>query len=533
MRLPASLLVLLACSGEIGDPSATPIVPPSPTPDVVCTEEVVAPAALLRIDRATYVNALETLFGDEALDPARGAIEALPEAVGGRYSSATGAPSFTEVSAYVDIASAVAFEVDPATVAPCLAELEGVLPATDECVAGFLATMARRVLRRPPSEEDLRRFAGAYEVGAPDGVHEGVSTMLLEMLLDPRFLYFFEVDGTEVRPGVLALSSHELAARLARTLWSSVPDDELQAAADVGLEGALLEEQLQRMWADPRSADGLRRFYREWLHLDDGSTGEASLAFLEALTRDDATWADLLLDRRAFVGSDELAATYGLPDGTRGEVELDDRRAGILTRAGWLETIAIPATDAGHLIHRGARVGELLCNPLPPPDPNLFPAEDPAEPGDEATSIRSRFSAATAQPRCSNCHERLDAYGAPFGHFGADGEWLDEERLEALDATAAIDASSVVELDGERVEVDGALAFSELIAHSPQAAACFGDALTERFVGRPLDPGDGCLRDAAHAVLADPDAEPGSVREAIFALLGSDHFAMRTLPEER
>ena len=60
-----------------------------------------------------------------------------------------------------------------------------------------------------------------------------------------------------------------MASRLSFFLWNSIPDDELLALAERGTlsEPAVLERQVRRMLADPRS-DGLaRNFFDRWLEL--------------------------------------------------------------------------------------------------------------------------------------------------------------------------------------------------------------------------------------------------------------------------
>ncbi|MEM9072585.1 MAG: DUF1592 domain-containing protein [Myxococcota bacterium] len=540
-------LALLGCTGQIAEPDVPPVVEAPPRMSL-CGEGAASNAPLLRMDRETYVGALETLFGSEVRERVSETLAALPEAVGGRYRSATGAASAAEVRAYLDVATDVAYEVtgDAALLTsldPCLAE-----PAPEStCIAGFVDSFGRRLLRRPITEEERARFLEGYAIGAADDPQSGVATLLMRMLMDPRFLYFFEDEGPELRAGVAALTSHELAARLARTLWSSTPDDELLAAADRGLEGAVLDAELERMWADPRAEGAFQRFVGEWLHLPASTATDASLQFAASVAMDEGGFADLLLDRRAFIPDAETAEVYGLDPETRGEVMLPaEERAGLLTRVAWLQSVAIPGTNAGHIIKRGERLGQVLCNPLPPPDPDAFPDDDPAEPSDRPMSIRERFQEATAEATCASCHVRLDAMGAPFGHYGADGSWIDEEVIEHDDTElrVAIDTESSLLLDDENVVVADALALSEVIGQSPEAAECFADQLAESFAGRPLDRNDGCLVAGARQVLADPTAvEDGtavedstaperSIRAAVFALLRAPAFSERQLPEE-
>ena len=65
------------------------------------------------------------------------------------------------------------------------------------------------------------------------------------------------------------LSDLELASRLSFFLWSSIPDDELLEAAtrDRLKDPAVLERQVRRMLADPKSERFVTNFAGQWLYL--------------------------------------------------------------------------------------------------------------------------------------------------------------------------------------------------------------------------------------------------------------------------
>src|SRR5262249_59488819 len=65
------------------------------------------------------------------------------------------------------------------------------------------------------------------------------------------------------------VSDVELASRLSFFLWSSIPDDELLALAESGKlsDSAMLEKQVRRMLADPRSEALTANFAGQWLDL--------------------------------------------------------------------------------------------------------------------------------------------------------------------------------------------------------------------------------------------------------------------------
>ena len=139
-----------------------------------------------------------------AIDSIRPTLEALPSARVGTYASQLAPPGFAEVESYLDIASALAFEVTKDTdalgrLSPCLAELDaGVDAATDECLGQWVERIAPRLLRAPLSEEKKLELLANYAVGGDDSAGDGVATLLIALLLDPRFLYFVEVNGEDI-----------------------------------------------------------------------------------------------------------------------------------------------------------------------------------------------------------------------------------------------------------------------------------------------------------------------------------------------
>src|SRR5690606_33992321 len=77
------------------------------------------------------------------------------------------------------------------------------------------------------------------------------------------------VDGGGARGAVERLDDVTLASRLALFLWSSIPDDELLAAAIAGklADPRTLEREVRRMLADARASALVSNFAEQWLAL--------------------------------------------------------------------------------------------------------------------------------------------------------------------------------------------------------------------------------------------------------------------------
>ena len=501
---------------------------------------------MVRTNRDGIVNAMRDVFGDDVVEDLGPVLEAIPALHVGEFSTELAPPSYAEVSAQVNAAFTVASHLtrdDGAltTLSACLPDVPaGADAATEPCLTAFIDAYGSRFLRRPLTDEDRERLAQDYAVGAEHSNAEGVATLLTAMLIDPDFLYDRSVGEGECE--LVELTPHETAARLARVLWNSVPDAALRQAADAGLDDATLRAEAERMLDDPRSRVALQGFFFDWMELEavpfasqdaipdadardalKEAMGGSIMEFASATVLDgDGTYADLLLDRTAYVDDENLATIYGI-DASAGPTELPDGRAGLLTRAGFIATQEIPGTNAGHLIKRGARLSTFICRPLPLPDADNFPQEDPAEPGENPTQgIRERFAEATAEATCAACHIQLDGLGAPLGHFGSLGEWIDQETIGTVDLP--IDTASEVMIDGQPVPVDDAVTLSEALAYSQEGPHCLAENMARNMLGRELTDDDACLVEEFAQALTGEDGAPASVREALLDFVVSDRF---------
>ena len=93
---------------------------------------------------------------------------------------------------------------------------------------------------------------------------------LQAIVADPEFLFRFERTPANVAPGAnYRISDLELASRLSYFLWSSSPDEQLLTLASEGKlkDQQVLEQQVKRMLADPRSKTLSTNFASHWLHL--------------------------------------------------------------------------------------------------------------------------------------------------------------------------------------------------------------------------------------------------------------------------
>ena len=109
-----------------------------------------------------------------------------------------------------------------------------------------------------------RRCSRSIATAPTAGFDAGIQLALKRLLVSPEFLFRVEQDPADAAPGsVYAVSDLTLASRLSFFLWSSIPDDELLAAAE---RGELRDPQRARAasaaHAGRRARDGVRRELR-------------------------------------------------------------------------------------------------------------------------------------------------------------------------------------------------------------------------------------------------------------------------------
>jgi hypothetical protein len=156
----------------------------------------------------------------------------------------------------------------------------GTVPGAED-VAGrrrytreILGQFASRAYRHPVDDltkDRLAALAEAVSAQPAQTFESGVAQAMAAILTSPRFLFREEVAEPERgAPGRYPpVDEYDLASRLSYFLWSSMPDAELFRLADERKLQANLHAQVERMLADPRSAELFRNFVGQWLQARD------------------------------------------------------------------------------------------------------------------------------------------------------------------------------------------------------------------------------------------------------------------------
>jgi mono/diheme cytochrome c family protein len=335
----------------------------------------------------------------------------------------------------------------------------------EACARKILSALVRRAYRRPATETETQRVLGFYKTARHDGSNfdAGLQLALERILVDPNFLFRVERDPENVAPNtVYRISDLALASRLSFFLWSSIPDDEL---LDLAVQGrlkdpAVLDRQVRRMIADPRSKALVTNFVGQWLLLRnlngivpdpdvfpdfDDNLREAMLRetelFVDSQLHEDRSVLDLLRANYTFV-NERLARHYQIPnvygDSFRRVTFGDnDPRGGLLGQASLMMVTSYPNRTSPVL--RGKWVlDSLLGTPPPPPPPNVPALKERGADG-KLTSVRARLEEHRKNPACATCHSQMDPLGFALENFDAIGKW--RTRAEGGDP---IDASGVL-----------------------------------------------------------------------------------------
>ena len=417
-------------------------------------------------------------------------------------------------------------------------------PAAESgCARTILSTIARRAYRRPVDDEDLKILMTAYTQGRGEGSFEnGIERGIQQILISPQFLFRVEVDPSSARAGApYRISDLDLASRLSFFLWSSVPDDELLDLAARGRlrQPGVIEQQVPRMLADPRSEALTANFAGQWLQLRnlaavtpsevlfpdfDDSLRHAfrreTELFFDSIVREDRSLVALLNADYTFL-NERLARHYGIP-GIQGShfrrVTLaDENRRGLLGQGSILTITSHPVRTSP--VFRGKWILDNLLG-TPPPDP---PANVPPLPektgayAARAPSMRERMAQHRENVTCATCHSMIDPLGFGLERFDPIGRWRDvDENFTAIDSSGALP-------DG--TAFNGVKELRAALSKQPDRfVTSFTEKLMTYALGRGLEPFD---MPAVREVVRDAGANDYKTSSLILEIVKSLPFQNR------
>jgi len=373
----------------------------------------------------------------------------------------------------------------------------------EPCARQILTSLAHQAYRRPAGESDLAPLLRLFAAGRTSGgsFDAGIELALRGILVSPDFLFRVEHDPqSKAASGIHRISDLELASRLSFFLWSSIPDEELLQLAEQNKlsDPDVLQKQVGRMLADPKSRALIENFAGQWLQLRNvaewhpdpdkfpdfneslriAMRREAEL-FFENIVHEDRSVLDFISADYTYLNA-RLARYYDIP-GVSGDyfrrVQLKGpERGGILTQAAILMVTAYPNRTSPVL--RGKWILEnVLGAPPPPPPPDVPQLSDSAV--SSPKNLREQLEKHRANSACAVCHVRLDPLGFALENYDAVGKFRTNEGGSEIDASGSLPGGIKVNGPGDLKKV--------LLDRHDQFVECLAEKLLTYALGRGLE----------------------------------------------
>ena len=421
------------------------------------------------------------------------------------------------------------------------------------CARTILSTLARHAYRRPATAADLNVLTEFYRGGREEGgsFEQGIESALQRILADPEFIYRGEPEAASLAAGQrYRVSDLALASRLSFFLWSSIPDDELIDLASQGKlkTPAVLEQQVRRMLADPRSDALIANFTGQWLNVRSLKVSEPVVnlfpdfddnlrnafqreveLFFGSVVHDDRSILDLLTADDTFV-NERLAKHYGIPNiyGPQFRhvtlpADLEMRR-GLLGK-GALMTVTSAAARTSP-VTRGKWFLQTFLGvepPQPPPDVPAFKERPVDTTGNtKPPTMKESLEMHRISPTCSSCHQIFEPMGIALENFDAVGAW------RTLDEGVAIDATGVMP-DGTKIDGVNALR-GALVRYSDQFVRVVTEKLLTYALGRGVEYQDMPM---VRSIARDAAASKYRFSSLVLGVVKSEPFQMNMKSAER
>ncbi|HWF83848.1 MAG TPA: DUF1592 domain-containing protein [Vicinamibacterales bacterium] len=412
------------------------------------------------------------------------------------------------------------------------------------CAMMILKRLTSQAYREPASSGDVEPLMKFYTQGRKDGDFEsGIRLALQAILASPRFLFRLEEAPATLRAGQnYRISDLDLASRLSFFIWDTGPDAELLKAAGSGTlhVPAVLDKQVRRMLADPKSEALSTRFAAQWLRLQDVDNikpdallfpsydynlaqsfkRETELLF-DSIVREDRNVLTLLDADYTFV-NERLARHYGIPNVTGDafrRVTLGPEfayRRGLLGQGSWL--MATSVADRTSPVQRGKWIMEvLLGSPPPPPPPNVPLLDDTkaVAAGGKMLSTRERMEEHRKNPACASCHRVIDPLGLALENFDVTAAWRIKDNGVPVDSNGDL-------YDGTKISGPAGLR-TALLTHSESLIRNFTENLMQYGLGRRIEYYD---QPALRAIVRKASANDYRLSSFVLGVVNSAAFQM-------
>lgn len=445
-------------------------------------------ASLRRLTQDEYRNSIADIFGKDI--EIRGVFEPTIR-VGGLQAASTAVLSVTPAGfeSFTKMADSIAVQVTSdkyRAKLPCAPK--DAKAADDACTGQVLSHYGEMLFRRPLTGDELKgriALARAQATQAKD-FYAGLRYGLASMLQSSDFVFRKEIAVPAADGKSWTLDPYSRATRLSYLMWNTTPDAELLKAASSGelTAPAGLSKQVDRLMASPRLEAGMRAFFNDMLELDTfdtvskdsilypkwgsvvaASAREETLRTVVGLTlHDNGDIRDLMTTRKTWINRN-LAAVYGIAfpftgEWVQHEFKPEDGRSGIVTEVSMLAMFSHPGRSSP--TERGVALMDiLLCEPTPPPPPNVDFSLINNTNGPLKT-VRERLMAHATNKVCASCHTHSDPIGLSLENFDTIGGFRTKENGVPIDVSATIQGKSF----------SGAQGLGQYMHDNPRYPAC-------------------------------------------------------------
>ncbi|MEM7474136.1 MAG: DUF1592 domain-containing protein [Planctomycetota bacterium] len=413
--------------------------------------------------------------------------------------------------------------------------LYGTGPTEGADLTALFQAFAERAYRRPVKPPELERYVELVSKLESEGNSRLASMQgaYTAMLCSPDFIYLLPDSGK--------LDEFALASRLSYFLWSSMPD---AALMELAREGELsnrveLQQQVERMLQDPKSAAFTRHFPQRWLKLYQlgqmepdrkGPYGQYFRVKDFLVPQVDAFFSDVL--RRNGPVRDFIDSNYTFMNNRLGEliyrqevvgesfrkVQLEDQRRGGLLTMPAVMTVTANGVDTSPIV-RGVYVLEnILGTPPPPPPPDVEPLSPDLS---AAQTIKEQMAIHRDQPACNSCHRKIDPMGFAMESFDPIGRWRDHyPKLDKKAKQGAPIDTAAVLANGREVK-DLAEFKAMLLEREADVTRCLTEKLLTYASGRLLESSD---RGEVDRIVGELAKNGYRLRDLVHLVVQSDIF---------
>lgn len=511
-------VLTLACTGQIGEPSIAPNVPPDspfdPSREALPSDQGVS-SAVPRLSRRELEHAIHEVFGFETIAtgslPPDARLATNPETGGEEEVFDTFAgtlDTYLPAEVFVQGIATLAFEVARLTAddTALVQRLGDCAPSDpeDACLERYIGRVGRRLYRRPLRDDETSRLRAVAAMFADASFEAQVRAVTQSLLQSPEFVYRVSV-GEDEGDGLRRLDNFELLARVSFHLWGELPGEAwLDRAEGAPWDEEAYEAIVREMASDPRTDAQIRELHEAWIRHEtlivaDEALAADMVAETNALIEralGDGRWSDLFTSEETFV-TPALAAHYGIegvdePGWVRTE---NPERAGLLTHGAFL---SLSSTQGNGTLpsRRGAILAErILCSPIPPPPPDVD-IDDGVEVEEGACKSDAYLAHSSVSSGCAGCHSRMDPLGFGFERFDGLGVYRTTERLNP-----SCDIEGTGTVAGEAFA--GPREFATTIATSGALTFCGTAQMMRHALRRPLQQDDGFAQARLHAAFVD------------------------------